>query len=403
MNMKKTGISVALVIICQIFFAGICIGDTFTNRQTKEVVHGYAVGVGEGGQIKVQTQEKGEIVLNSNDWQTVRARSGRNNEVIVLGVDEPIMYQLETETFEKALASDANEGPLLILVEIDTPGGRIDYAKQMCAAITKTTNCDVIAYIKGGQYGGALSAGSAIALACNKIYMADNTVIGAATIVSSAKAQGFGKDKTYREVIDEKSSSAWRAFLASLAQHNNRSGLLARAMVDSSIDVIEVNQAGSRDFIESVNKKPGQQVLRYWNKSGSLLTLTAQEAVDCSIADGLANSRQELLQQLGIADANVVIEKRMANARRELELVGKRLAEIRKSLDLKIKQAQNPQPTPKALSILRGARSDFETLITLTKKYPDLPFDVAALESELNSINAEIEKISRESRSRKQQ
>ncbi len=401
MNMKKVEATVVFALTWQFVFAGICLSDTFTNRQTKEEVHGYAAGVSEAGQIKVRTLEKGEIVLNPNDWVAVRDRSGRNNKVIVLTVDEPIMYQLETETFEQAIAADANEGPLLILVEIDTPGGRVDYAKQMCAAIVQTTNCDVIAYIKGGQYGGAISAGSAIALACNKIYMANNTVIGAATIVNSTKAQEQGKDKSYKEVIDEKSSSAWRAFLASLAQHNNRSGLLARAMVDSSIDVIEVNQAGGRDFIEPVNKKPQQETVRTWNKSGSLLTLTAQEAAACSIADGLANSRQELLQQLGAGDANVAVEKRMANARRELELVGRKLAEIRKSLDMKIKQAQNPQPAPKALSILRGARSDFETLIALTKKYPDLPFDIAALESELNTINAEYEKILRESKSRK--
>lgn len=401
MNMKKVEATVVFALTWQFVFAGVCLSDTFTNRQTKEVVHGYAVGVSEGGQIKVRAQEKGEIVLSPNDWLSVRDRLGRNNKVIVLTVDEPIMYELETEAFEQAIAADANEGPLLILVEIDTPGGRVDFAKRMCAAITKTANCDVIAFIKGGQYGGAISAGSAIALACNKIYMANNTVIGAATIVNSTKAQEQGKDKSYKEVIDEKSSSAWRAFLASLAQHNNRSGLLARAMVDSSIDVIEVNQAGGRDFIEPVNKKPQQETVRTWNKSGSLLTLTAQEAAACSIADGLANSRQELLQQLGAGDANVVVEKRMANARRELELVGRKLAEIRKSLDMKIKQAQNPQPAPKALSILRGARSDFETLIALTKKYPDLPFDIAALESELNTINAEYEKILRESKSRK--
>ena len=271
----------------------------------------------------------------------------------------------------------------------------------MCAAITKTTNCDVIAYIKGGQYGGAISAGSAIALACDKIYMANNTVIGAATLINISRVSDQGGKPKYALSIEEKSNSMWRAYLASLAQQNSRPGLLARAMVDRSIEVIEVNQAGKRDFIEPMNKKPQQETIRTWNKAGSLLTLTAQEAVECKIADGLVNSRQELLQQLKAADANVVVEKRMSNARRELEIVGRKLAEIRKSLDLKVKQAQNPQPAPKALSILRGARSDFETLIALAKKYPDLHFNVAALESELNSINAEYEKILMESKSRK--
>ncbi len=82
--------------------------------------------------------------------------------------------------------------------------------------------------------------------------------------------------------------------------HSRTTGpdLLARAMVDSSIEVIEVNQAAKRLFIEPVNKKPDQQVVRTWNKAGSLLTLTAEEAVECTIADGLVGSREQLLQQL---------------------------------------------------------------------------------------------------------
>jgi membrane-bound ClpP family serine protease len=240
-----------------------------------------------------------------------------------------------------------------------------------------------------------------VALACDRIYVANNTVIGAATLVSGEKNKAQLKDKNYEDVIDEKQSSAWRAYLASLAQQNNRPGLVARAMVDRTIEVIEVNQAGKRMFIEPVNKKPEQQVVRTWNKSGSLLTLTAQEAVECSIADGLADSQQELLQKLQAGDANVVVDKKTANARKELQLAQRKVDEILKSFDLKLKQAQYSQPTPKFLSILRGARSDFETLKDLAKKYPDLNLNIAAIEAELNSINAAYENAQRESRSRK--
>jgi membrane-bound ClpP family serine protease len=290
------------------------------------------------------------------------------------------------------------------LVEIDTPGGRVDYAMRMCTAITRTDKCKVVAFIKGGQYGGAISAGSAVALSCNKIYMANNTVIGAATLVTLPKDRKENEDtrkRNYGDVVDEKLSSVWRAYLASLAQHNNRPGLLARAMVDREIAVVEVNQAGKRLFIEPVNKGPEQQVVRTWNKAGSLVTLTAQEAVECSIADGLVQSREQLLQQLGVGDANVIVEKKMANARRELQIAQRRVDEIEKSLDLKIKQSKYPQPAPKALGILQGARSDFENLKALAKKYPDLELDVKNIEEILNSIQADYENAVRESRSRK--
>jgi membrane-bound serine protease (ClpP class) len=324
-----------------------------------------------------------------------------DNKVIILPVEAPIMLEIETAAFEKAIADDSNENPALILIEIDTPGGRIDYAKRMCSAITQSSGkCKVIAFIRGGQYGGALSAGAAVAFACNKIYMAKNTVIGAATLITLSKDEKE-KQKNYGDVIDEKLSSAWRAYLASLAQQNDRPGLLARAMVDQGIEVVEVNQQGKRLFIEPVNKKPEEQIVKTWNKSGSLVTLTAEEAVNCAIADGLIQSRDGLLKQLQLADANVIVENKMANARKELQIVERRAAEIRKSLDLKAKQAKYPQPAPKALSILRGAKSDFENLKALAQKYPDLHYNVTEIEEVINTISADYENAVRQTRGRK--
>jgi membrane-bound ClpP family serine protease len=403
--MKKPKAVFSRAIILAVLFSGVCFSDTFTNYRTKEELHGYATNEVVGVQKSVYTQEKGLIKLDLSEWLTLRNNFGRKNKVVVLPVENPIMYEIETEAFEKAITADANEGPLFILVEIDTPGGRADLAQRMCAAITKTTNCEVIAFVKGGKYGGAISAGAAIALACNNIYMANNTVIGAATLVvdpkSQAKNEDKDKNKSYTEVVNEKMSSVWRAYLASLAQQNNRPSLLARAMVDSSIEVIEVNQASTRLFIEPVNKKPDQQIIRHWNKAGSLVTLTAQEAVDCKIADELIESREQVLRYLQAGDANIVIDKKIANAKRELDMVMRRVDGIRESLDLKIKQFQNAKTAPKAMGILNGARQDFEDLKGLAKKYPDLHIDVKVIEDELNSIKAANEDIAAERKNRK--
>jgi membrane-bound ClpP family serine protease len=405
MLMKKLKAVFAFTLALIVLLAGVCISDTFTNRQTGKKLYGYAAGQIEGAEINVRTQEKGTVKLNPNEWEITRDRAGRTNKVMIIPVEGPILYEIETSAFEEAIKADANEGPLLILVEIDTPGGRVDLAQQMCAAITKTGNCDVIAFVKGGQYGGAISAGAAVALACKKIYMANNTVIGAATLVvdskSMTKDEDKDKKKSYTEVVNEKMSSVWRAYLASLAQQNNRPGLLARAMVDSSIEVVEVNEASKRLFIEPVNKKPDQQIVHHWNKAGSLVTLTAEEAVNCTIADGLVSSRQELLNNLQASDANIVIDKKIANAKRELDIVMRRVDRIRESLDLKIKQFQYAKTAPKAMGILNGARQDFEDLKGLAKKYPDLHIDVEAIEDELNSIKAANEDIAAERKSRK--
>jgi len=418
--MKNLKTVVASTSALLILFAGVCLADTFINHQTNETLHGYITSrlpgsaqsarqdnssqkaaETEDGPTSVFTQEKGLLKLIPKEWEIERDNLGRNNKVIVVPVDDAIMYEIETDAFEKAIAESSQEGPLFILVEIDTPGGRVDLAQRMCTAIIDA-DCNVIAFVKGGKYGGAISAGAAVSLSCNKIYMTENTIIGAATLVTSPKDKEQNKDKKYEDVVNEKYSSAWRAYLASLAQQNNRPSLLARAMVngENSIEVVEVNQGGKRLFIEPINKMPGQQVARTWNKSGSLLTLTAREAVDCTIADGLVGSREQLLQQLQAGDANVVTDKKVANARKDLLLAQRKMNEALKDFDLKVEQSKYKQPAQKFMSMLREAKTDVETIKTLAKKYPDLHMDTESVEKELTSINAAYENALRETKRR---
>ncbi len=416
--MKNLKIAVTPVSAMIILFAGACLADTFTNHQTNETLHGYITArlpgsaqsarqdgsspkpaEAEDGTTSVFTQEKGLLKLNLKEWEIKRDNLGRNNKVIVVPVDDAIMYEIETDAFGKAIAESSDEGPLFILVEIDTPGGRVDLAQRMCTAIIDA-DCNVIAFIKGGKHGGAISAGAAVSLSCSKIYMADNTTIGAAALVSNPKDIEQLKDKKYEDVINEKMSSIWQAYLASLAQQNDRPGLLARAMVDSSIEVVEVNQGAKRLFIEPINKKPNQQVTRTWNKTGSLLTLTANEAVECTIADGLVGSREQLLRQLQAGDANVVTDKKIASARKDLQIARRKLEAAIRDFDLKVEQSKHPQPVPKFMTILREARTDVETIKNLSKRYPDLHIDTESAEKELNVLNAAYESALRETKRR---
>jgi len=388
----KAGI---LAILLPVFIlAATCWADTFTNRQTGEVLHGFATLLVKNNKAVVRTQEKGLVELNLVEWSVVPDKIGRNNKVVVLTFEGPIMYEIETAAFERAIEQAVHEGPLFIMLQIDTPGGRCDYAQRICSAISNTANCRVIAYVKGGQFGGAVSAGVAVALACDKIYMASDTIIGAAaTVTISSTGQPQAIADVYGKDIAEKFNSAWRAYLASLAEKNHRPGLLARAMVDKDTEVIEVIESYSRNFIDPANRQPDQQVVRIWNKKDSLLTLTVREAVECGIADELADSQQQVLRDLDADIAKVRFDYTIEEAGRELKRANGQLNRILKSIDLKIKQTREPMPAPKALGILRAARSEFATLVKLAKKYPDLQLNVKALEEELNSIEANYQKV----------
>lgn len=389
MQRRRVNIFVAFAVLL-VFGCG-CFADTFTHQRSSEVLHGYVAGESEQGKTTVHTQEKGKIELNLAQWKIVSDRHGRNNKIIVLRLDE-LSLEIETAALESAIGDAVAEGPLFILLEIDTPGGRVDFAGRICDAIAQARHCEVVAFVKGGKYGGAISAGAAVAFACDKIYMAGNTIIGAATMMTITKAGPQDLKKALGQDLGEKISSAWQAHLASLAQRRGRPGLLARAMVDKDIEVIEVSDGDRQAFIEPVNRRLQQKLTHTWSKKGSLLTLTAAEAVKCGIADKVINSRDELLSDLRADSAEVVVNDCVQKAREEIERARLRVDRLGKALDLKIKQLEQRPPYLKALKILRKARSDYKALIVLAKRYPDLKIDKRVLEGQLNTVEAVYEK-----------
>ena len=118
--------------------------DTFTRSDTNEVLHGYATSQTTGGKTTVKTLEKGSIELKLSQWQVTPNHLGRNKKVIVLTLNSQIMLDIETTALVEAIPKAADEGPLFILLQIDTPGGRTDYTHRICGAITQTKNCPVV-------------------------------------------------------------------------------------------------------------------------------------------------------------------------------------------------------------------------------------------------------------------
>jgi membrane-bound ClpP family serine protease len=400
-NIKKHLVTDLTALFVILAFNSACLADTFTNRKTGEMLHGYATSQTKGGETTVYTKQKGKLSLNLSQWKITPDHFGRNNKVIIITLDDQISLHIEAQALREAISKSADEGPLFILLEISTPGGHLDRIQQICGQITNTKNCQVNAFITGGRYRGALSGGAAVAFACDKIFMADNAVIGAASLIAKS---AFGP-KEIKEVIGEelgeKVVSSWRAHLASMAEQHGRPGILAMAMADRDIEVIEVSQGSKNLFIDPANKNNRQNLVHVWSKKGALLTMTAQDAVKCGIADDVFNSRQQLLRHLKAENAEIVINRDLQNARLELKRAKAQIERIRKSLDLKTQQLDYEHPTPRVLKILREARSDFQTLIRLAKRYPDLQLATYPLEEELNSIEALYDKVKRTTRRRR--
>ncbi|MDQ5851060.1 MAG: nodulation protein NfeD [Chloroflexota bacterium] len=161
----------------------------------------------------------------------------------------------------RVLDQSAQEQAQAVILEIDTPGGRLDAALQMRDALLDSP-VHTIAYVNRH----AFSAGALIAIAANEIYMAPGAVMGAATPVDDAG-----------QPTDEKTISAVRSTFRATAELRKRDPRVAEAMVDPAI------------AIEGLVT------------SGQLLTLATSQAQAVGYADGVAANRTELLAATGLA------------------------------------------------------------------------------------------------------
>ncbi len=179
---------------------------------------------------------------------------------INLGLPNYIARIVETANSENAGA---------VILEINTPGGRVDAALQIRDAIF-SAEVPIIAFINRE----AASAGALISLSCDSIYMVPGASIGAVTPVDQS-----GKKAS------EKMVSYLRSVMRSIAQRNNRPVEIVESMVDEDIEV--------PDVIEK----------------GKLLTLTADEAVKYKIADGVVENLDELLERFELNPAGMIRTK----------------------------------------------------------------------------------------------
>jgi len=192
---------------------------------------------------------------------------------VTADVTEKVMIIPIEKTVEKGLSSFVvrafteakQENVNFVILEIDTPGGRIDAAKEIKDVIM-ASDIPTAALVKSQ----ALSAGSYIALACDRIAMQPGSTLGDA------------EPRVGNERADEKILSAWKEELGAVAEAHGRDPEIAKAFADRDME------------IEGVIAK------------GKLLTLTPKDAVKLGMADYEVNNREELLKTLGLENAQII-------------------------------------------------------------------------------------------------
>ncbi len=156
---------------------------------------------------------------------------------------------------EKATAAAAE----VVIIEIDTFGGRLDAAVEIRDALLNV-DLRTVAFVNKR----AISAGALITLAAHDIVMTPGATIGAATPVRFT-SEG-------PKPLGEKTISYFRKEMKATAESRDHPTALAEAMVDPDVVIPRVIE------------------------KGKLLTLTTQEAVALKLAAAQIDDLEQLLQ-----------------------------------------------------------------------------------------------------------
>jgi membrane-bound serine protease (ClpP class) len=194
------------------------------------------------------------------------------------GIQPPLVY-LVRRGVKEAMEANAEA----IIFDMETDGGRIDVTEEIIK---------IIGQFKGRTYtyvnDRAFSAGAFISVATHKIYMAPQSVIGAAAPIMLSPGGGGVQDLP--DTMEVKMTSAVRALVRAQAEKNGHNIEVIEAMIDKT-----------KEFVID------GEVL---NKEGNILTLTDRQAAKAYgeppqplLSSGTVESLDELVTQLGYAAA----------------------------------------------------------------------------------------------------
>ena len=195
-----------------------------------------------------------------------RLRETASGSVYVIPVEGMIDNAL-ARYIDRAVTDAEGNGATLIIFDIDTFGGLVDAADVIRKRILDAEP-STVAFVNKN----AASAGALISYACDFILMAPGASIGAATVV-----EGVGG-----EAAPDKYQSYMRGLMRATAEAHGRDPRIAEAMVDQSIEVEGVSEAGK------------------------VLTLSTSEAVNLKVADFASESLADIYETIGVEVAAVV-------------------------------------------------------------------------------------------------
>ena len=183
---------------------------------------------------------------------------GTPRKVYVLPIRDDIMpplVYLVRRSVKEAMEANAD----LLVLDMETNGGRVDTTREIISILNEFKG-DTVTFVNKD----AFSAGAFIAVATKRIYMAPESVIGAAApIIISPGGNGVEK---MPDTYEKKMTSAVKAMVRTTAERNGHNIAVVEAMIDKSSGLVLSN------VVDGVTNRV------VISKEGDILTLTNTEA-----------------------------------------------------------------------------------------------------------------------------
>jgi membrane-bound serine protease (ClpP class) len=199
--------------------------------------------------------------------------------------------------FLKRALSDIPDTPnTLVVVEMDTFGGRVDSALEMVDALIGIENAKTIALVTRK----AISAGALISLACKQLAMQPNTTIGDCAPIAFTQEGPTP--------LGEKFQSPLRAKFRTLARRNGYPAVLAEAMVTDSMIVYRILLDGREVYMdgqeyEDLTRDQRDRITSRQTivAEGELLTMDDTEARELGFSSMTVTGIDDLLARMDLS------------------------------------------------------------------------------------------------------
>jgi hypothetical protein len=191
--------------------------------------------------------------------------SSRGPEFVVLPIQGTIGVDTTAHGLKAGLDSVCRLGAGYVIFYIDSDGGSITEVEEMVDAIHTLRDGSVVAFVHKAR-----SAAAVLAMACSKVFVTRDAMIGATTPLQDAfdgtPEDGAAKDPVAME-------AKWRKWVTD-AGHDD---LLLRGMMETDLELF----IPSRTYMVTQSASTRGRMIKARNE---ILTLTAKDAIDCGLA-----------------------------------------------------------------------------------------------------------------------